>query len=336
MKNGAIRLLAVPFLLAVVSGCARPPEDWQPTALAIEPVPIAELASSLRMHADRTPKFWRLTGGNHEVRIYTGLSMAWMDGDYITLDEPIGESAGGPLIPAALAERIRLRVGPDIAPESPAWAGGCKVVLDAGHGGKDPGAIGTRGTTEESVVLDITLHAADILKKAGCEVILTRRNDTFVELRERAEQANRSRADLFVSIHANAMEPTARPMSGVEVYYPTYAFRLDAAKGNLSAPPPAEILQSTQDSLKLARHVHDMIIDHTWCRSNGIRQHPKALAVLRYTHCPAILVEVGYLTDVEEEAKLRDAEYRKQVAHAIADGIIAYCKATSGAYVSTR
>lgn len=332
MRNNAIRLLGA-FLLLAVAGCARPPEDWQPTTLEAAPVPLTDLAKALRMHADQTPKYWRLTGGSHEVRIYPGLTMAWMDDEFLQLDSPVAEENGVPLVSPYLAEIIRIRVGRDI-PDARPVAAGLKVVLDAGHGGKDCGAIGTRGTHEKTVVLDITDLAASILRESGCEVILTRDRDVFIELRERAEIANRRGADLFVSIHANAMDPKARPMSGLEVYYPTYAFRLKAAQEDLAAPPPTRILESTRESLKLARAVHDAILDHTWCKSNGIREHPKALAVLRYTHCPAVLVEVGYLTDVEEEAKLREAEYRKRVAHAIADGILDYFKVASGGYAS--
>lgn len=329
-------VLVVGALLAfLAAGCARPPEDWEPLTLSHRAIPLPDLAHSLRLHADRTPQYWRLTGTDFEVRIFPGLSMAWVNGEYVPLDEAVAEANGVPLVPPVLAERIRGHMAAR-APETAArpWAGGATVVLDAGHGGKDMGGVGTRGTQEAGVVLDITRQVARALREAGANVILTRDTDDFVELRERAEIANRSGAALFVSIHANVKHPTSPPVSGVEIYYPTNAFRIEAAKGNPRAPPVAEILKSTQLSLKLARCVHNSILDHTWAKSNGIRQHPKALAVLRLTHCPAILVEVGYLSDVQEEARLRDPEYRRLMAHGISDGILGYLQVNGGAYAS--
>ncbi len=332
MKTSPLRSAVLLALFA--AGCARSPEDWQPVVMEPDAVPITELGRGLHMHADQTPKYWRLTGGGHEIRVYPGLAMAWMDGEFVQLDAPIDDAAGVPLIPFTLAERIRARVGADIPPETAPSLQGLAVVLDAGHGGRDTGARGARGTNEKTVVLDITTLAADLLRQSGCEVILTRDSDRFIELQDRAELANRRGADLFVSIHANAKNPDSRPINGLEVYYPTYAQRLEAAKGNPGAPAPTIILETVQKSLQLARAVHDTVIDQTWCCSNGIRQDRRGLAVLRHTHCPAVLVEVGYLSDIEEEAKLRDPEYRKRVAHAIADAIVDYFKTSSGTYAS--
>jgi N-acetylmuramoyl-L-alanine amidase len=173
---------------------------------------------------------------------------------------------------------------------------GTLVVIDPGHGGKDPGAIGIGGLREKDVVLNISQEVARLLQQQGVRVLMTRNSDYFVSLQGRADMANQARGTIFVSIHANAVGGNRSHVSGLEVYY----------FGNRS----------------LADAIHRSILQTVNVRDRGVRR--ARFFVLRKTSMPAALVETGYLTGVEDSAKLRDAAYQRQMAAGIARGIINY------------
>ena len=170
------------------------------------------------------------------------------------------------------------------------------VVIDPGHGGKDPGAIGVTGVREVDVILPISLQVARQLERQGIQVVLTRNADYFVELSGRVQIASRVNADLFVSIHANAINN--RPdVYGLETYY-----------------------YSSGESL--ARFIHNSILQSLNIPNRGVRR--ARFFVLRHSAMPSVLVETGYLTNYEEAARLATPAYQSQMADAIARGIIQY------------
>ncbi len=208
-----------------------------------------------------------------------------------------------------------------------------RIVLDAGHGGKDTGAIGSKGLREKDASLDVVLALAAILEEQGYEVVLTRNDDTFVPLKRRAEIANEEKADLFISVHLNSAPQTY--LAGTEVYTldvasDRYALRL-AARENASSDGRVSELEriladlatraNTADSTKLAE-----AIDRQVAAAHGglNKDHGVKHALFRVlvgAKCPAVLVEAGFISNPDEEKKLRTHEFRDRLARAIADGI---------------
>jgi len=170
------------------------------------------------------------------------------------------------------------------------------VVIDPGHGGKDPGAIGIGGLQEKNVILPISLEVTRILQQQGIDVRLTRDSDFFVTLQGRTDLANRIDADLFVSIHANSMGKARPDVNGIEVYY--FGDR------------------------RLSDTIHRNIVRSVDMRDRGVRR--ARFYVLRTSKMPSTLVEVGYVTGAEDAAKLANANFQRQMAAAIAGGIIEY------------
>jgi N-acetylmuramoyl-L-alanine amidase len=177
------------------------------------------------------------------------------------------------------------------------------VMLDPGHGGKDPGAIGLGDLREVDVIMPISKRVSEILQSKGIAVKMTRTSDYYVGLDERVSISRQAGATLFVSIHANSIDN--RPdVNGLEVYH-------------------YNIGQS------LAESVHNATIDYV--NKNGFylgdrRVRSARFLVLRKSSVPAILVETGYLTSEAEAARLRNPEYQKVMAEGIARGIIQYIK----------
>jgi N-acetylmuramoyl-L-alanine amidase len=170
------------------------------------------------------------------------------------------------------------------------------VVIDPGHGGKDVGAIGVGGIHEADIILSISQQVARILEQRGIQVVMTRDSDYFVDLAPRVVIAKRVDADVFVSIHANAIDN--RPdVNGLETYY----------FGNGAV---------------LARTIHNSILQSLDINNRGVRR--ARFFVLRNNPMPAVLVETGYVTSPSESRRLTDPAYQSQMAAAIARGILQY------------
>lgn len=214
-----------------------------------------------------------------------------------------------------------------------------RIVIDAGHGGHDTGAIGKGGTREKDVVLSIALKLQARLKEAGYDALLTRRDDTFVPLEERARFANRNKGDLFVSIHCNA-SPN-RKLRGVETYTlnvasDRYAMRL-AAFENQSSERAVSDLQlvladlakkaNTGESAQLARAIHPTVVaalkdGKKPARDLGLKQ--ALFYVLLGVQMPSVLVEAGFLSNPQEEKLLAKTSTQQALANSMAKGIIRF------------
>ncbi len=218
-----------------------------------------------------------------------------------------------------------------------------RVVLDPGHGGSDPGAIGPTGLTEASVTLDVARRAAERLAvNHGIQVVLTRDADTYVDLEARAAYANDAGVDLFVSVHCNAAPN--RDAHGVTTFVldtasARVAARVNRRDGELVADDPvgtwqvANILTGLRlssqgrHSLALAEGiqqamVHDLRLLFPAVDDLGV--HPAAFQVLVTARMPAVLVELSFISNAMEEQRLRNDGYRDVLAAAIARAVAAY------------
>jgi N-acetylmuramoyl-L-alanine amidase len=174
------------------------------------------------------------------------------------------------------------------------------VVIDAGHGGHDPGTISTSGIQEKNINLQVASKVADLLQQRGIGVLMTRQDDRFIELEERAEIANRRNADLFVSIHCDSNPDRSRQG------FTTYVAKGASSESNHAAGEITQALAATS------------------AESHGI--HDAVYKVLVNTSGPAVLVEIGYLSNVQDCARLRDGAYQNRLAQAIANGILSYIR----------
>lgn len=215
-----------------------------------------------------------------------------------------------------------------------------RVVIDPGHGGKDPGCIGIQHKLQEKkVVLDVSLRLKALLESLGLEVIMTRETDIYLPPETRNVIANQKQADLFISVHANANRN--RKLSGVETFYlnlsqdPTVietAARENATSTknigqmretikkilqNTKIPESKELAQTIQKNL-----VHTLSQKYSGVRDLGVKRGP--FWVLIGAEVPSVLVEISYLSNPAEEEKLRDPQYLERVALGIYQGIIAY------------
>ncbi len=173
------------------------------------------------------------------------------------------------------------------------------VVIDAGHGGQDPGTISVYGVREKTIVLDVAQTVAERLIQSGVDVRLTRDGDEFIPLEGRAEIANRCRAALFVSIHADSA-PRNRAASGFTVYT-----NRTPSRGSIAAA--------------------DAVIgDLSSAGGDSRGRHEANYRVLVGASCPAILVEIGFLSNAREAANLGNQGYRDRLAAAIAAGVLDY------------
>lgn len=213
------------------------------------------------------------------------------------------------------------------------------VVLDAGHGGHDEGAVGPTGLREKDLVLDVTRRVARRLVKQGLRVLLTRRDDRFIALEQRTAVANDAHADLFLSIHANAS--TSHSPRGIETYFASLdssdeesrrlAERENTALGASSpsadsADPLAAILgdlietEHLQESSEFAKLAEGGLSDAAANYSRGVKQAP--FVVLMGVRMPASLVEIGFVTHPQEEGLLRQANQKDEIAEALAAAVV--------------
>jgi N-acetylmuramoyl-L-alanine amidase len=253
-----------------------------------------------------------------------------------------GEGAGtspqggaAPLAPARAGEAVLDDAAEE--PEGPIR----RVVVDAGHGGHDPGAIGPRRVREKDVTLAIARRLATRLRAAGFEVVLTRRDDRYLALEERAAIANTARGDLFLSIHANAHP--RRNRSGVETYFlnvadDRYAARLAARENGLDLDGQGDVTRiltdldakaSAEASRRLARLVQREVTSGVRSRVGDVRDLGVKSAlfyVLLGARMPAVLVETAFISNRDEERRLASARYQDEVARGIARAVSSFAR----------
>ena len=230
----------------------------------------------------------------------------------------------------------------EVVPESAPSGAIRRIVVDAGHGGHDPGAIGPRGVREKDVTLAIARRLATRLRALGFEVVLTRRGDRYLPLEERTAIANTARGDLFVSVHANAHPRRSR--SGVETYVlnvadDRYAARLAARENGVELAAgegdAARILTdldakaSAGASRRLAGLVQRELTSGVRARVGDVRDLGVKSAlfyVLLGARMPAVLVETAFISNTVEERRLASPRYQDEVAGAIARAVRSFAR----------
>jgi N-acetylmuramoyl-L-alanine amidase len=309
-------------------------------------VSVSELARSCgtRVQVSERAGIYMFNLNGRQVRLMPGFDVAYVDGQSVDLGAPVVFNEGGELsVPAELLVPFGPR--PEAVPDSIPLR---RVVIDPGHGGQDSGALGPTRLQEKAVALAVALRLKEALESRGVEVVMTRTSDRFVPLPQRSEIANRSRADLFLSIHCNAC-PSGRA-SGAETYTLSPAVTdVDRARKAAARHDPSDFIpgaarrmssgaeravfgaymgEQRRQSRGLADCLQEEMVRSLGEANRGVRV--KNLSVLRETYIPAALVEVGFITDPATERRMRSAEYRQRVADALLAGIGRYAREEAG------
>jgi N-acetylmuramoyl-L-alanine amidase len=217
-----------------------------------------------------------------------------------------------------------------------------RVVIDAGHGGRDTGTIGPTGLTEKELVIDVARRLKErIESEIGAEVVMTRDDDSFVPLETRTAMANQAEADLFISIHANASRSWS--IRGVETYFLNFTTSNEglelAARENASSLRSISELQDivskimlrdkVDESREFASHIQKSLAKRKHFGTNrGVKQAP--FVVLIGANMPSILAEISFISNPEDERMLKGTDRRQQIAEALFEGVISYSDTLSG------
>lgn len=338
---------------SLLAGCATvPPKPPGLSFLAAHRVvidsrsylPYSALLDSRQAQGSWDPDafVWTLTVGRHELRAAPQIPVVLIDGAPETIPVAPVLRDGELLLPQLVWDRW---VGQWILPPpavgpSPIPSHLRTIIVDAGHGGHDPGAIGRGGLREKAVNLDVALRLRDLLERDGFQVVMTRDRDRFISLSQRSQIANRQKGDLFISIHANSSRQ--RSISGYEVYALSeatddHARALEASE-NASLPleggeaVASETETIVWDLLYTEHRAESLDLAAQVCRGLKQAQLPSQnrgvktarFAVLKGSRMPSILVEIGFISHPAEETRLRTASYRQRLAEGIHNGILAF------------
>ena len=288
-----------------------------------------------------------LTRANHKISLRVGDNLALIDGRAVIFSQPVDIYDGAIIVPLEFKQKIidsLFKKEERVSRKK--WFPLTKikkVVIDAGHGGHDPGAIGKTGLREKDVNLDIANRLAALLKEEGVAVLMTRSTDKFIPLSSRIALANNTRADLFVSIHSNASR--VRSLSGFEVYYvgtnvndsKRAIFSARNAKLDVDsscfASRDLELKAILWDLLFASDRAESIELSQNICRAIDTKTDSRIIGVkgarfevLRGARMPAVLVETGFLSNAREESLLRSSSYREKIAEGILEGIRSYAQ----------
>jgi N-acetylmuramoyl-L-alanine amidase len=227
-----------------------------------------------------------------------------------------------------------------------------KIVIDAGHGGHDTGTIGPNGLLEKDVVLDVAKRLGRLLEaRLGAEVIYTRQDDTFIPLETRTAIANRERADLFISIHANSSRDS--DARGVETYYLNFTSSPEAlevaARENAVSEKSIHELQDLVKKIALKEKIEEsrefagdvqeslyggLALNNAGIRNRGTKKAP--FIVLIGANMPSILAEISFVSNPTDERKLETSEHRQRIAESLYRGVSKYVSGLSGVKVASK
>jgi len=222
-----------------------------------------------------------------------------------------------------------------------------RIAIDPGHGGTDVGATGPTGLMEKDVTLDVSRRLADLLqKRLGAEVILLRNDDTAISPEQRTAMANESQADLLISIHANSS--VAASATGIETFYLSFSSTPGvvevAARENASSQRNVHEMQGllekialntkVNESREFAARVHKALVTDTKALDRGLKRAP--FIVLIGAQMPGILVEMGFISNPKEEARMRQGTELQRLAESLFRGIASYAASLGQVEVAQR
>ncbi len=364
MKTSKLLLLVTSYclLVTVFYGCATAvPRAMNLPTFNINGAPYISLvtfceARGIDWQYDTYSGSVSISKGSHRLNLRIGEKMVLADGVSKYLIHPVEMHKGTVAVPLKFKEGILDPIFKETyavsrIPVCPLNIR--KVVVDAGHGGNDPGAMGRSGLREKDVNLDIAIRLSKLLRERGIEVVMTRSTDKFIPLPRRVEIANNSRADLFISIHSNANR--VRSLKGFEVYYVSPA--ADDSKRALTSARtvPLDFRGSSFASVStdLKATLWDMI--YTQCRAESIELSRTICSsvdknldaqvlgikgarfeVLRGIRMPGVLAEVGFVSNPSEESMLKNNYYRQRVAESLEQGIESYGRAVPSSWEVAR
>ena len=341
-QNKCAACLLALFFVVMISGCATVPK--QPSISAKKESDLIDMCAqnNILWQWDQVSHVVTLKFGGSKAQALVGSDLVLINGESITLSAPIRTVRSSIIVPADFQSKVidRLRQGA-VFQKGYGVAKIRKIIIDAGHGGKDPGAIGYTGLQEKGVVLDIAKRLAKILKEHGFKIEMTRENDEFISLEGRTEIASRANADLFVSVHANSSP--SRSVYGIETYSAEDLSFIDkiASQRKTNEDLMFKNLSIKKGSPEVANIISDMLYTHKLSESELLAEQVAKQAaklvktknrgaktarfnVLRNTLIPAVLVEVGFLTNPKEEKLLKSNAYRQKVANSLAESITDY------------
>ncbi len=345
-KTGLI-FLALALVSMNFCGCVSVPQKGQVRSFTLHGAtyfPLVSLCELKNIQWDYDPltRTAGLQKDAHRINFHSGGKTIFVDGSPRQLNEPV-DIHKGMLVVSGQFRRIIEDLFAEYAPQSSAinFSKIKKVIIDPGHGGKDPGTPGRNGLHEKDIVLDIAKRLSRLLRENGVETVLTRSTDKFIPLEQRAALTENSRADLFISIHANANP--SRSLRGFEAYYISpavsdYKRAVSSAK-KVSLNLGDAVLNSPDLNLKAI--LWDMTYNYNRgesiqlardiCKSVGHSVDTRIIGVKNANYCvlrgaciPAVLVEVGFVSNVQEEQSLNDPYYRQKIAEGLKSGIHDY------------
>jgi N-acetylmuramoyl-L-alanine amidase len=347
-----ITVFTFAFCVLSFSGCATVPPAQQ--ALPIYNIngtsylSLISLCNSrnIDLNYDEFTKTATLTRDSHKINLRVGDTLVLVDGEPQQLKHPVDIYQGALVVPYRFKEQVIDNLFNEFYPQHKFTQALSKIkiiVVDAGHGGNDPGAIGRTGLREKDVNLDIAKRLSRILSSNGVKVVMTRPTDRFISLYGRVEKANDSGADLFVSIHSNANR--VRSLNGFEVYYvapsvsdttralaTAKSYRLNLQGASL-ASYALDLKATLWDMIYTYSRGQSIDLSHAVCRAASNNLGVKILGVkgaryeiLKGVFMPAVLIETGFLSNAIEERKLKNSYYRQRIAESIAQGIEDYAQ----------
>lgn len=311
---------------------------------AQRPVYLKDLCEryDIPLQWDHVARVATLKINGENVRVLAGSRIVLIGTEQVTLSAPIVMFRSSLKVPGDFKTKIIDRMESRLAGRPSGFFPRLRgVVIDAGHGGRDPGTIGSGGTQEKFIVLDIAQRLKRLLEQHSLKVVMTRADDTFVDLKDRTQIASGAAADLFVSVHANSSP--ARSVFGVEVF--SLADLGPAEKREAQREANHQLMFKNTAMIKNPRDLdeilEDMLYVHkqaasrafasqmamttagvTKTKNRGCKE--SRFFVLRNTLIPAVLVEVGFLSNPKEEKLLVTPAYRQKIADGLAKSILDY------------
>jgi len=308
--------LGLCFVSVMSSGCIveQTKPDTPPKPVLSKTMSVQQLATQLQMRVDKCGRHLaQLSNSRNSVVIISDPNgRVLVNGLLLETDERITSAGSTIILPASLERQIRRNLKPNhvapsntgnnAVPKSKNKPRGPIVVLDPGHGGKDRGAASSAGHLEKNIVLNVTRMVAQKLRDNNVRVVMTRTKDVYVSLDRRVNIANSARCAIFVSIHADAAP--SRTARGFTVYVPR------REKTNSASHRAGKLAEQNLTGFS---------------RNRGVRKHPsKNLRVLEKTRCPAMLIELGYLSNRSEAARLGTYHIQRRLANSVASAILRY------------